>query len=44
MSQKIKQIRRIKQALILFFDLMRNKSTCNPNIGFVIEILQVHKC
>ena len=44
MSQKIKQIPRIKQALILFFGLMRNKSTCNTNIGFVIGIIQIHKC
>jgi len=44
MSQKIKQIPGKKQALILFFDLMYNKSTCNTNIGFVIGILQIHKC
>ena len=44
MSQKIKQIPGKKQALILFFGLMYNKSTCNTNIGVVIEILLVHKC
>ena len=44
MSQKIKQIGEIKQALILIFGVMYNKSTCNTNIGVVIEILEVHKC
>ena len=44
MSQKIKQICGKNQGLILFFGLMYNKSTCNTNIGFVIEILKVHKC
>ena len=43
MSQKIKQNPGKKHALILFFGLMYNKSTCNTNIGFVIGILQIHK-
>jgi hypothetical protein len=39
MCQKIKQIPGKKQALILFFGLMCNKSTFKTHIGFVIEIL-----